>query len=58
MLARWLPVHGVNAGRGDLNVLAISDQRTKQPFRDGAAADVSCTNEEDVFHKMTRAREH
>jgi hypothetical protein len=53
---RRLPVHGVDAGRGHFNVLAISDQAPEKPFCDRASTNVACANKEDAFHGCSEAR--
>jgi hypothetical protein len=47
---RRLAAHCVNTRRKHLNVLGISDQTAKEPFRDRAAANITCADEEDAFH--------
>jgi hypothetical protein len=51
-----LSPHGVHPGGGDLNVFAIAKQTAKKPFRHGAAANISSTNEKDAFHGFKPAR--
>ena len=45
----------VHAGRCDFDVLSVSDQPAKKPFRDRAPTNVACADEEDVFHGSERA---
>jgi len=45
------------ASRGDFNVSSISEQATKKPFRNRAAANVTCADKEDVFHDSGGANE-
>src|SRR2546430_10268058 len=46
----------MHTGRGHFNVLAISQEAAKKTFRNGAATNITSTNEKDAFHKM-RPRE-
>jgi hypothetical protein len=54
---RRLPAHRMYASRGDFNVSSISEQTAKKPFRNRAAANVTCADKEDVFHDSSGARE-
>jgi hypothetical protein len=54
---RRLPAHRMYASRGDFNVSSISEQTTKKPFRNRAAANVTCADKEDVFHDSGGASE-
>ena len=47
-----LPANGMDAGRRDLDIVAIPDQLPKKTFRNRATANVSCANKEDVFHQI------
>ena len=56
MQARRLSADRMDAGGCDFDVLAIAEQPAEKPFRHGAAANISCTNEEDAFHNAEPAR--
>jgi hypothetical protein len=45
------------ASRGHLDVSSISEQTAKKPFRNRAAANVTCADKENVFHDSSGARE-
>jgi hypothetical protein len=45
----------VYARRRDFDVLPIASHAAKKPFRDRAPTNVSCADEEDVFHGSERA---
>ena len=47
---RGLAAHCVHSSRGDFDILPISKQPAKKPFRDGTAANISCTDKKDAFH--------
>ena len=53
--ARRLAANGVHTSGGNFNVLAVANQPPKEPFRDWAAANVACADEEDIFHGSERA---
>jgi hypothetical protein len=40
----------VHSSRGDFDIFPVSKQPAKKPFRDGATANISCTNKKDAFH--------
>jgi hypothetical protein len=50
-----LAANGVHAGRCDFDVLPVASHAAKKPFRDRAPTNVSCADEEDVFHGSERA---
>ena len=54
---RRLPAHCVHASRGNFDVSPISEQTAKKPFRNRAAANVTCADKEDVFHDSGGASE-
>jgi len=45
----------VHAGRCDFDVLPVANQAAKKPFSDRAPTNVTCADEEDVFHGSDRA---
>jgi hypothetical protein len=47
---RRLSTHGMHACRSDLDVFAVSKQTAKQPFRNGAATNITCADKENAFH--------
>jgi len=47
---RRLAAHCVHSSRGDFDILPISKQPAKKPFRDGTTANISCTDKKDAFH--------
>jgi hypothetical protein len=53
--ARRLATNRVYAGRRDVDVLSVANQATKKSFRDRAATNVACADEEDIFHGSERA---
>jgi hypothetical protein len=52
-----LAAHCVHAGRNNFDVLSVPKQTAKKPFRNRAAADISCTDKEDAFHSSESASE-
>ena len=50
-----LTANGVHAGRCDFDILPVTSQSAKKPFRDRASTNVACADEEDVFHGSERA---
>jgi hypothetical protein len=46
----------MDAGRRDFNVFPVAEKTTKQPFRHRAAANITSTDEKDVFHDLARRR--
>jgi hypothetical protein len=52
---RRLPPHCVNSRGSDFDILAIANEPTKEPFRDGTAADIAGADEENAFHDRVRA---
>jgi hypothetical protein len=50
-----LAANRVHAGRCDFDVLPVASHAAKKPFRDRAPTNVSCADEEDVFHGSERA---
>jgi hypothetical protein len=55
--AGWLTAHRMHPCRDDFNILSVPQQMTKQPFCDGAAADITCTDKENAFHNSDGASE-
>ena len=53
--AWWLAADRVYAGGCDFDVLPVASHAAKKPFRDRAPTNVSCADEEDVFHGSQRA---
>jgi hypothetical protein len=52
-----LAAHRVHPSRNNLDVLLVPKQTAKKPFRNRAAADITCTNKEDAFHNSESASE-
>jgi hypothetical protein len=50
-----LPAHGMHPCRRDFNIFAIANQTPKEPFRDGATANVTRADKENAFHDSRRA---
>ena len=50
-----LPAHGMHSCRRDFDIFAITNQTPKEPFRDGAAANVARADKENAFHDWRRA---
>jgi hypothetical protein len=55
--AGWLTEHRMHPCRDDFNILSVAQQMTKQAFGDGAAADITRTDKENVFHNSDGASE-
>lgn len=51
----WLTANGVHAGGRDFDVLPVASQAAKKPFCDRAPTNITCADEEDVFHESKRA---
>jgi hypothetical protein len=54
---RRLAAYCVHSGRNNFDVLSVPKHAAKKPFRNRAAADISCTDKEDAFHNSDGARE-
>ena len=54
--ARGLAADRVHPGRSDFDVLPIADQAAKKPFRNRASTNITCADEEDVFHGRNAQR--
>ncbi len=52
-----LAAHCVHAGGRNFDVLTIAEQTAKKPFRDWAAANITCADKEDAFHVSDGASE-
>ena len=52
-----LAAHRVHTGRNNFDVLSVPKQTAKKPFRNRAAADITCTDKEDAFHILESASE-
>jgi hypothetical protein len=52
-----LAAHCMHAGRKNFDVVAVSNQTTKKPFRDRAATNITCADKEDAFHGSHGASE-
>jgi len=50
-----LAANRMDAGGCDFDVLPVASHAAKKPFRDRAPTNVSCADEEDVFHGSERA---
>ena len=50
-----LTANGVHAGGCDFDVFPVASQTPKKSFRDRAPTNVTCADEEDVFHGSERA---
>src|SRR5256885_16115023 len=48
-----LPANGMDAGRRDLDIVAIPDQLPEKTFRNQATANVSWANKKYVFHQLS-----
>jgi hypothetical protein len=53
----WLAAHGVHTGRNNFDVFSVPKHAAKKPFRDRAAADITCADKEDAFHNSESASE-
>jgi hypothetical protein len=47
----------VYTGRNNFDVLSVPKQTAKKPFRNRAAADITCADKEDAFHNSESASE-
>jgi hypothetical protein len=47
----------VHTSRNNFDVLSVPQQTAKKPFRNRAAADITCADKEDAFHKLESASE-
>jgi hypothetical protein len=54
---RRLAAYCVHSCRNNFDVLLVPKHAAKKPFRDRAAADITCTDKEDVFHNLDSASE-
>src|SRR5205823_6902327 len=45
-----LTVHRMHASRDNFDIFPVSKHLTKNPFRDGTAANVTCADKKDAFH--------
>src|SRR5204862_5719819 len=52
-----LTAYRVHTGRNNFDVLSVANHAAKKPFRNWAAADISCTDKEDAFHNSQSASE-
>jgi hypothetical protein len=52
-----LAAHCMHTGRNNFNVLSVPKQAAKKPFRNRAAADITCADKEDAFHNSESASE-
>ncbi len=52
-----LTAYCVHTGRNNVDVFSVPKHATKKPFRDRAAADITRTDKEDVFHSLDSASE-
>jgi hypothetical protein len=54
---RRLAAYCVHSGRNNFDVLSVPKHAAKKPFRDRAAADITCADKEDAFHNSESASE-
>ncbi len=52
-----LAAHCVHTSRNNFDVLSVPKQTAKKPFRNRAAADITCADKEDAFHNSESASE-
>jgi hypothetical protein len=52
-----LAAYCVHTSRNNFDVLSVPQQTAKKPFRNRAAADITCADKEDAFHKLESASE-
>ncbi len=52
-----LAVHRVHTGRNNFDVLSVPKHAAEKPFRNRAAADITCADKEDAFHNSESASE-
>jgi hypothetical protein len=52
-----LTAHCVHTGRSNFDVLSVPKQTAKKPFRNRAAANITCADKEDAFHNSESASE-
>ena len=52
-----LAAHCVHTGRNNFDILSVSKETAKKPFRNRAAADITCADKEDAFHNSESASE-
>ena len=55
--ARRLAAHSMHTGRNNFDVLSVSQQTAKKPFRNRTAADITRADKEDAFHNSESASE-